>query len=363
MRHNQMLDTMLGRLAFTLAIVAAGACGSTGADPVPTAPPASSPPPALTGDPTTTPPSSMSSPASPGAMPAAPTAEPTAPAAPTTASGCFASLKGKVPGPDYDKAKPVVLPSCAGTHHQSIKGVQRLVFLGDSVTTGTPPTAPGQIYRDRVTAAAKTRFGNTLAVSDCSAWGADTGDFLDNKNQLTTCFPGATEPKKTLVVMTMGGNDIASWARGKLSTADAMVQADASADRLRAAIDWLQAPGRFPNGVFVVFANVYEYTDTSGDLASCPASQIAGMSGSWPDGVPAIVHYQERYMQIAVDTKTDMIFLLEHFCGHGYKRDDATLQCYRGPGSELWFDLTCIHPTPKGHEQIANMFLDVIDGT
>lgn len=359
MRHHQMLDTTLGRLVLTLAVAGAGACGNSSGDPTVATEPSPVPPPALTADPVTTPPASATA----TAMPSAPAAQPAAPAPPLTASSCFASLKGKVAGPDYDKSKPVILPSCAGTHHQSIKGVERLVFLGDSVTTGTPPTLPGQIYRDRVTAAAKTRFGNNLAVSDCSAWGADTGDFLANKNQLTTCFPGASEPRRTLVVMTMGGNDIASWAKAKLSTADAMVEADASADRLRAAIDWLQAPGRFPNGVFVTFANVYEYTDTSGDLASCPASQLAGMSGSWPEGAPAIVHFQERYMQIATETKTDMVFLLEHFCGHGYRRDDATLQCYRGPGTALWFDLTCIHPTPTGHEQIANLFLDVIDGT
>ncbi|MDB5214734.1 MAG: hypothetical protein JWO86_2661 [Myxococcaceae bacterium] len=358
MRLNQRLET----LAFTVVIAAASACGNTG-DPIATPPAAPAPAaPAGTGaaDPVVTPPSSMT----PAATPPATTAQPpVAPAAPLTASSCFASLKGAVPGPDYDKSKPVIVPSCSGTHHQTITGVQKVVFLGDSVTTGTPPTLPGQIYRDRVTAGAKTRFGNNIAVADCSAWGADTEDFLANKNQLTTCFPGASEPKRTLIVMTMGGNDIASWARAKLSTADAMVQVDAAADRLRAAIDWLQAPGRFPNGVFVTFANVYEYTDTSGDLGSCPTAQLASMSGTWPTGVPAIVHLQERYLQIATETKTDMIFLLEHFCGHGYKRDDPTLQCYRGPGAELWFDLTCIHPSPKGHEQIANLFLDVIDGT
>jgi len=26
----------------------------------------------------------------------------------------------------------------------------------------------------------------------------------------------------------------------------------------------------------------------------------------------------------------------------------------------LWFDLTCIHPNPTGHEVIADMFMDVV---
>ena len=68
----------------------------------------------------------------------------------------------------------------------------------------------------------------------------------------------------------------------------------------------------------------------------------------------------EHYMQIAVETKTDMIFLQETFCGHGYHAADATLQCYRGPNAENWFDLTCIHPTPNGHAQVARLFDDVI---
>jgi lysophospholipase L1-like esterase len=292
--------------------------------------------------------------------PAPTTAPPVTP--PLTASTCFGSLKGSITGPDYDKLKPTIAPSCAGTHHQSITGVQKVVFLGDSVTEGTPPTLPNDWYRSRVYEGVKKRFGD-VAVQDCAAWGARTDDFLEGKNQIKTCFPTGVEQKRTLVVMTMGGNDIAAWAKNKLSTADAMVAADQAADRLRAAIDWLKTPGRFPNGVYVVFANVYEYTDTSGNLASCPASTAAGMSGSWPTGAPAVVHFQERFMEVATATKTDMIFLLEHFCGHGYKRDDPSLQCYRGPGAELWFDFTCIHPTPKGHEQIANLFLKVIDGT
>lgn len=162
--------------------------------------------------------------------------------------------------------------------------------------------------------------------------------------------------------MTMGGNDISNWAKNKMSTAEATVAADAAAKLLRDAIDWMKAPGRFPKGVYVVFANVYEYTDATGDLLSCPQAILGGMTGNWPEGAPAVVHFQEEFMKVATDTKTDMIFLLEHFCGHGYRRNDPTGQCYRGPGAELWFDATCIHPNPKGHEHIADLFMKVIDG-
>jgi len=69
----------------------------------------------------------------------------------------------------------------------------------------------------------------------------------------------------------------------------------------------------------------------------------------------------EEFMSISVDNDTDMLFLLENFCGHGYNRDDPLGRCYRGPDAELWFDLTCIHPNVRGHETIADMFLDVVN--
>jgi lysophospholipase L1-like esterase len=287
---------------------------------------------------------------------------PDAPDGPLTAAVCFQALAGSVQGPDYDQFKPVIAKSCAGTHHQAIAGIERLVFLGDSITEGTPPTLPNQYYRSIVTTEVQKRFPG-VAVSNCAAWGARTDDFLQGKDQIPQCFPSAAETsKKTLVVMTMGGNDIANWAKNGMTTAQATVAADAAAKLLRDAVLWLKTPGRFTKGVDVVFANVYEYTDASGDLLSCPTAILGGLSGNWPQGGPAVVHFQEQYMKLAVETKTDMVFLFEHFCGHGYRRNDATLQCYRGPNAELWFDSTCTHPSPTGHAQIADLFRKIIDG-
>jgi hypothetical protein len=56
-----------------------------------------------------------------------------------------------------------------------------------------------------------------------------------------------------------------------------------------------------------------------------------------------------------------MIFLFEAFCGHGFRADDPTAPCYRGPGTATWFDATCIHPNAAGHDHIAAMFTAVID--
>ena len=68
----------------------------------------------------------------------------------------------------------------------------------------------------------------------------------------------------------------------------------------------------------------------------------------------------EQYMQVAVESGTDMIFMFEAFA------DTATTEpCRKRPvigprPNENWLDLTCVYPTPTGHEQIANAFGAVI---
>jgi len=95
-----------------------------------------------------------------------------------------------------------------------------------------------------------------------------------------------------------------------------------------------------PNGVYVVFTNMYEYTDGTGDLDSCPGAELGGFDGDFParDALAEmVIHANEEFARIAVETGTDMVFLLEAFCGHGY------------------------NPNPTGHGAIADMILDLVD--
>ncbi len=282
-------------------------------------------------------------------------------AGPPTAAACFKNLTGAKQAPNYDQFHPTILPSCLGTHHQNITGVQRVVFLGDSITTGTPPTSPTQFYRTQVSEAMIKKFG-AIPVDDCSAWGARFDDLLIGKGEIAKCFPNAVDTRHTLVVMTNGGNDIAAWAKDQLDGPAALAAADDSIKLMEDAMHWLKDPVRFPNGVDVVLSNVYEYTDTSGKLDSCAAASLSGLKGSWPQGADAVVHFEEQIMRVAVQTNIDVVFLFEDFCGHGYERTDSTLQCYRGASTPLWFDATCYHPNPDGHAEVVRLFKAVIDG-
>ncbi len=288
---------------------------------------------------------------------------------------------------DYLQFDPIIGSHCKGTNHQDIIDIERVVFLGDSVTVGTPPSQLNQVYRSTLADMLVEKFGLTPPndlwkqynpidgvsiiqdsgdFSSCAKWGARTDDF--NDPQLIDCFPEDLRDKRTLVVITMGGNDLASVAKdGANGTplVEVQAKADAFIELMREAVHWfIDDPEKFPNGVFVVFANIYEFTDGTGDLMSCPAAGLGGFDKPWMD-VEAlkqlVLSINEQYMQIAVETQTDMIFMLENFCGHGFKAGDANAACYRGPDNKTLFDLTCIHPTPAGHDLITDLFSAVID--
>lgn len=247
--------------------------------------------------------------------------------------------------------------TCSGTNIQDIQDPEKLVFLGDSITVGTFPTPANQVYRKLLTDKATAKWPS-IEVASCAVNGAQTDDFFAGDNQIPKCFPGP-ESKKTLVIITMGGNDIAAMAKDKMSASAASAEADKVLANMKKAVDWLKDPTNFPNGSWVVFANIYEYTDLTANLSSCPTGGLAGLSGEWIAGTATLVKLREGYMKIAVDAKADMIFLGEHFCGHGYNYADPKQQCYI-PNSSNWFDLTCIHPTPEGHKQVTDLFWNTI---
>ena len=279
---------------------------------------------------------------------------------------CFKNVANNPlkPGPDYDQFLAKYGTHCHGTNHQDVKKIQKVVFLGDSITAGTPPTMFWDYYRNRLVALLEKKFGK-LEVKNCSKYGARVDDLLKPPHkQILTCLPTLPEKKTTLVVMTIGGNDGHAWAKaageGKSMT-EIMKKVDAAIKDMNDAIKWFRKPGRFPNGVHVIFSNIYEYTDGTGDLLSCPLAIFAGLKGKWPQGRKAYLKFNEQFMKIAVDTKSDMVFMLENFCGHGFKASDPKNECYLGPKTATWFDLTCIHPNPKGHEMIAKMFMNVVN--
>ncbi|MCA9513996.1 MAG: hypothetical protein KC635_03555 [Myxococcales bacterium] len=361
------------------------------------------------------------------------TAEPADTTPPTIAARCFPALASddpSDPSPDYDQFPNLVAGShCLGTNHQAITGVEKVVFLGDSVTVGTPNEQHllsidnSHFYRNLLAEWLATRFdldrGEPVVswglwkaydyvtgkgglresgdFRDCAKWGARTDDLLDGGHQIPDCFPDGGSDATTLVVFTMGGNDIAAITQkgGEASDEEAdagypsvWALAESTVAYLEEAILWLKSPERFPNGSYVVFANPYEFTDSTGDTDACTPQDelvipgigsfdlsgldiaVASLAGYKPWKYPAqqaamVVWILNEYARVAADHQVDLLWMLEHFCGHGYVATgpdaDPANRCYQGPDAELWFDVSCIHPNEAGHRAIFEMFKAVIE--
>ncbi len=292
---------------------------------------------------------------------------------------------------DYDAWSPVIGSHCQGTDHQDIVGVERVVFVGDSITVGTPPTAAADFYRNVMAEGLVDRFGldgpdwlwqnvdliNGVALSQtsgdfavCAKWGARTDDLTRAPHeQIQSCIPEEERSKVHLVVMTVGGNDLFAWAqdlRDGVPPETLWLEAEQAVVDLEDSVRWLKEdPARFPNGVHVIFANNFAFTDVeaSQDFSTCPGADLIGMDVSLvePEFMAMAVWMQGEMMRIAATWGADMVFMGENACGHGHMRDDTDGRCYRGPDTELWLDVTCMHPSAEGHAGIAGMFMSVID--
>lgn len=283
--------------------------------------------------------------------------------------------------PDYGPAGAELAPHCYGTSHQTITAPERVVFLGDSITVGTPPTSTDDLYRNRLVDALVAQFGltppsalwrtvdplnGTTAIPEsgdfasCASWGARADDLLLGDEQLLECFPAPSLAERTLVVMTIGGNDIVALAEDAAdgqTPAQLAATRDAFVQQIDDALAWLRAPGRFPNGVWIALANIYDPTDGTG--AWTGACALVGPDPLGPIG-DLMIETQELLLERAVAREVDLVFARERFCGHGLQAENSAAPCYRGPGTEVWIDDTCIHPGPEGHAALADDFFDTI---
>jgi len=328
----------------------------------------------------------------------------------TIAQTCFPWVKDPdAVGPIYDESGAVIGSHCKGTNHQDIEGIELVVFLGDSVTVGTPnfenllPTENNHYWRNKLAEDTVSLFGldkgedfawglwksydpfeqkGALNESgdfrNCAHWGARTDDFLEGDKQLEMCFPDGGSDKRTLVMFTVGGNDfkeiVEKGSESSEEEAEAgypavWEEAESIISHLEDTLEWLTDPVRFPNGVSVIFANPYEFTDGTGDTASCGSAEVLSGVEAWQDNdtlQQVSTWIADQFMQIAVSSQTDMVFMLEQFCGHGYvmtgpnPNPSAGSPCDAGPDAEVWFDETCVHPNAAGHQAIYDMFKAVL---
>lgn len=310
---------------------------------------------------------------------------------------CFADILSPV---DYTSSGATLNATCTGTNHQDISGIERVVFVGDSVTAGAPIpvdwsswelTDASEWYRNVLADELVARWGleapdwfwqnvdltsgeswtkESGDFANCSKWGARADDLHSDNTQLDDCLPEASRGEHNLVIMTIGGNDLYNLLdhvkNQDVDEATMRTEWDSALSDLSDAMHWLKDdPTMFPGGIDVIVADLFDVTDatSAADIADCPGAQAVGLDVPLVDPLTAelTIQWQEAVLQVAVETDIDVAFMGETFCGHGYNWDDATGRCYRGGDSDVYFDASCEHPTQYGHAAIANTMLGVID--
>jgi len=299
---------------------------------------------------------------------------------------CFGDIDPVV---TYEGTELTLGTHCMGTDHQAISDVERVVFIGDSVTVGTPPTPSGDWWRNRVADDLVGLWGleapgwdwenvnlfdgmvyttESGDFSCCAKWGARTDDLmLDPHQQIQTCIPEEAREQMNLVLMTTGGNDLFNLLeeiRDGVDPGESEVQWQTAIEHLQDAVHFLKNSEDFPGGIHLVVANIFDVTDETAarDIAECTGPEWIGLYDPLLDPFThdLVIAWQEEVAALVAETGSDLVFMGEQFCGHGYNHADAAGRCYRGGVSEVWFDLTCMHPSSAGHEAISEMFMATI---
>ena len=298
---------------------------------------------------------------------------------------CFPHIIEGFGNPYTDSEHYPIDPTCSGTSHQDFSGIDHVIFLGDSITVGTYPTPSVDFYRNRLAAQLAEHYGLTPPeeswqlvdyetdqsqvlrsgdFSSCARLGARTSELHDRSTQLQSCFTEDLWDQNLLVIMTMGGNDLSTITQDIIEgqpQESIWRLADRAVRNLDQGFAWLREP-RFTGRLQLVFSNLYEFTDGTGDAAACPMAEIFDLNVDVDDPFleEIIIWLESQYFELAKRYDFDMLFMQENFCGHGFHNDNPDGRCYLGPNTERWFDNTCLHPNPTGHAKIAELFWNVI---
>jgi len=280
----------------------------------------------------------------------------------------IALLAGCTPGsedPEDTGPPPVPLdPDVASwsPDFAPLPAVGRVIYLGDSVTAGYGIANQRNTYTelllennddrwpDFVGDELTSRYGE-LEIVDVSRSGAQTADIVNLQIPNMEAELGSVVSGPTLVIMTIGGNDITgAMGSGGLDTIADEVEAN-----IEAIAQVFTDPTRFPDGSLMLLANVYEPTDGAGQADQC----FFGLDVTAVE--PILDDINGRSLALAQDYGFAWVDIRGHFRGHGWNYDQTGIEAYDQADPTLWFQEDCIHPNKRGHHELRRLFLAAAD--
>lgn len=241
----------------------------------------------------------------------------------------------------------------------------RVIFMGDSITAGFG--APGGLSypelledNDRrrwpefeTDDLATTHPGITDFV-DVSVSGATTTTLLDGQLPALKTRLGASVSGETLVVITIGGNDV---VRALSPTVDPKTVIDRMLRNIEDIVDDLQGDDRFADGPPAIYiTNVYEPSDGTGQVQATSTHEGCFFGFDFGDALPELARYNEAFEELARDKGFAAVDMRGHFLGHGFFSKDDDLDVHHPDDPTKWFDADCIHPNSRGHHEIRRLF-------
>jgi lysophospholipase L1-like esterase len=254
--------------------------------------------------------------------------------------------------PDVDSWSPPTAP---------LPSVERVVFLGDSITAGFGIDNPANTYPSLLVENADARWpefaGDDLTtrygapeVIDVSQSGAEVPNVLEQQiPALDAALAADGNAGPTLVFVTIGGNDLLGALPNIAGLADQI-----AGDIEDMALE-LTDPGRFPDGSLLLVTNIYEPTDGEGQADEC----FLGLDVSALE--PVLDETNGNTRALAEELGFAWVDLRGHFTGHGWNHDDESIAAYHPDDPSRWLQSDCIHPNARGHHEIRRLFLAAVD--
>ena len=240
-----------------------------------------------------------------------------------------------------------------------------LVGLGDSVTAGFGARR-GYSYFDRLIANPPDEFDDmkgiclsavfpNLRTTNLAVSGTVSSEHA--QHQLLN-LPHADAQTLGFVVITTGGNDLIHNYGRTPPRDQAMYGATLEqakpwiaeyAERLEIIVAGLNA--RFPAGCHIFLADIYEPTDSVGDIAR------TGLP-AWPEGLNVIGAYNEAVKHCA-DKHANVHLVDSHtaFLGHGIHCRQFWARHYDWKDPHYWYYTNLEDPNERGYDAIRRLFL------